>query len=498
MTTNSRKKSSIQLPLSTAEIIFAEATSSSLRERKKALAAGTLRKITDKIFTTNLTDSFESIVKRNWKIILGHMYPQAVISYRTAFDLKPSPKGDVFLTYTYTKKKSLPGLEIHLIEGPLPHEDDIPIPGGLLLSSDARKALENLEPAHKKTQRTISQEKLEQWLESLLNARGETGLDRIRDRAKEIAVPHWPKEQKKLHEIIGALLTTHPSNVLISEPAIQRAHGLAYDQYRDQLFDNLFTELTKSIQPLRKNNFTIPEHRQAFAFFESYFSNFIEGTEFEVEEAKEIVFEGKIPKNRPKDSHDILGVYQLATHTTDNFKVPVDPNDLVSLLKSRHHIMLANRPEAAPGEFKQEKNRAGETHFVLPELVNGTLHRGFQYYKALPKGFERAVFMMFLISEVHPFIDGNGRIARLMMNAELSHESLTRILIPIVYREDYLLALRKLSRQSKPDTYIKMFEKAYQFAGSLIPGSLTPLEKQLIDANAFKEPDGNKLIIPTK
>jgi fido (protein-threonine AMPylation protein) len=27
--------------------------------------------------------------------------------------------------------------------------------------------------------------------------------------------------------------------------------------------------------------------------------------------------------------------------------------------------------------------------------------------------------MMFLISEVHPFADGNGRIARIMMNAEL-------------------------------------------------------------------------------
>lgn len=496
MTTNYRKKASTHPPLSTAEIIFAEATSSSLRERKKALAAGTLRKVTDKIFTTNLTDSFESIVKRNWKIILGHMYPQAVISYRTAFDLKPSSEGNVFLTYTYTKKKSLPGLKVHLIQGPPPRENDIPIPGGLLLSSDARKALENLEPAHKKTQRTISQEKLEQWLEGLLNARGEAELNRIRDQAKEIAKSNWQKEKKKLNEIIGALLTTHPANVLTSDTAIQRAQGLPYDQYRDQLFDNLFTELTKSIQPLRKNNFTTSEQRQAFAFFESYFSNFIEGTEFEVKEAKEIVFEGKILKNRPKDSHDILGVYQLATHSVDNLKVPENSSDLIMLLKTRHHIMLANRPEAGPGEFKQEKNRAGETHFVLPELVNGTLHRGFQYYKALPKGLERAAFMMFLISEIHPFIDGNGRIARIMMNAELSHESLTRILIPIVYREDYLLALRKLSRQNKPETYIRMLEKAYQFADSLIPGSLTQLEKQLTQAQAFKEPDGNKLIIP--
>jgi len=32
----------------------------------------------------------------------------------------------------------------------------------------------------------------------------------------------------------------------------------------------------------------------------------------------------------------------------------------------------------------------------------------------------RALLAMFIVSEVHPFIDGNGRLARLVMNAELS------------------------------------------------------------------------------
>jgi hypothetical protein len=34
----------------------------------------------------------------------------------------------------------------------------------------------------------------------------------------------------------------------------------------------------------------MPSAKRAFAFFEAYFSNFIEGTEFEAEEAEEIVF----------------------------------------------------------------------------------------------------------------------------------------------------------------------------------------------------------------
>lgn len=498
MKTSSRKKPSAppapSLAFGGGEIVFAEDSSSSLRRRKKALKEGTLREIVPKVYTTNLTDSLDSIVRRNWKNILGHLYPGAVISYRTAFDLKPTQNGHLFLTYSYTKKKQLPGIVLHLIKGSEKNADDIQIPGGLYLSSDARKALENLEPAHAESQRVISQEDLERWLEGLLNARGEAGLNFVRDRAKELASTRWKKEETKLNGIISALLKTRPSDILVSDVAIKRARNLPYDTSRDHLFDHLFVELTKTVYPARINLFIEPTHRQAFAFFESYFSNFIEGTEFEIEEAKEIVFDGKIPSSRPKDGHDILGTYTLANQI---LSVPQDEENLIHLLKSRHHIMLANRPEVMPGEFKQKQNRAGETHFVEPGLVKGTLYKGFEYYKALPTGFARAAFIMFLIAEVHPFTDGNGRIARIMMNAELSEQSLARILIPIVYREDYLLALRKLTRQGQADVYIKMLSKAHQFTASLQPATTTELEQQLANCNAFKEPEGNRLIIPS-
>ncbi len=63
------------------------------------------------------------------------------------------------------------------------------------------------------------------------------------------------------------------------------------------------------------------------------------------------------------------------------------------------------------------------------------------------------------ISNVHPFWDCNGRIARIMMNAELFRGDQSRIIVPTVYREDYLLALRKVSRTKDPDGYIRLMEK---------------------------------------
>lgn len=69
-----------------------------------------------------------------------------------------------------------------------------------------------------------------------------------------------------------------------------------------------------------------------------------------------------------------------------------------------------------------------------------------------------------MVSEIHPFLDGNGRIARVMMNAELVKENQSKIIIPTVYRDDYIGALRKLTRQQDPTIYVKMLRRSHEFS----------------------------------
>ena len=74
----------------------------------------------------------------------------------------------------------------------------------------------------------------------------------------------------------------------------------------------------------------------------------------------------------------------------------------------------------------------------VPALVPGTLREGFERIRALASPLARAMKTKIVVTEVHPFLDGNGRTGRLAMNCVLSEAGLGRIMIPTVYREDYL------------------------------------------------------------
>lgn len=104
-------------------------------------------------------------------------------------------------------------------------------------------------------------------------------------------------------------------------------------------------------------------------------------------------------------------------------------------------MLLATRPDKRPGEIKKAQNYAGATAFVAPDQVEGTLRAGWEHLAGIIDPFQRAVMMMFLITECHPFDDGNGRVARIFTNLELVARGEHSIVIPTSYRNNYLATL---------------------------------------------------------
>ncbi|WP_184547872.1 Fic family protein [Mucilaginibacter sp. FT3.2] len=486
------------VPLHLQEIIFASSDTTISRNIGKLEKQGRLRKIAPKIYSPVSDESAETIIRRNIFQILGHLYPGILLSHRSALEYKPTASGDMFLTYTYARKVNLPGITLNILIGPGPVEGDNQFARDLFVSQQERAVLENFQESRKPgpQSKTLTLPEIEEKLEQIIRVKGEEGLNAFRDKARQIALKTgMEKEFEKLNRLISALLTTKPSKALVSPVAIARAHGQPYDKARIDLLEKLFITLQQQEFAIMPEPNTTPQAFRNFGFYEAYFSNYIEGTKFEVEEAKQIIETGKPMKARDEDSHDILGTYRIVSSRTEMQSTPETPEEMLDILQYRHKILLSARESKKPGEFKDQNNRAGDTYFVDFQLVRGTLIRGFDYYRVLKDPFSKAAYMMFLVSEVHPFNDGNGRIARVMMNAELVKEAQCKIIIPNVFRIDYLGALRKFSRQQEPEVYIRMLQRAQLFSATIKGDSMDDMQHILTQSNAFSESEGDILQI---
>ena len=451
---------------------------------------GVVRKIAPRIYTSNLTEPAEVIVRRNLFLILGMLFPNAVVSHRSAFEMRPTESGDFFLTYKYSKNIKLPGVLIHLMDGPGSMPDDTEFMGRLFIACPERAFMENLQVAYykKDTVKCLPQSEIETRWEKVIRVNGEVALNAIRDKARELSEPLGMVEEfSKLDKIIGALLATKDAAVLTSPLAMARVFGEPYDPQRYGLFQTLFSALNTDVFPSFPESNISSQAYRVFAFFESYFSNYIEGTELTIEDAKLIIETDRPLPAKNEDSHDMLGTFHIVSDRQEMSIVPTTPEELIEILQSRHRRMLSARPGKHPGMFKMQNNRAGNSFFVDCELVRGTLKKGFEFYHALRSPYAKALFMLFMISEIHPFDDGNGRISRIMMNAELTHANESKIIIPTVFRTDYLGALRKLSRQSDPTALIRAINRVRLFSSQLQTDDFETMKSQLERANAFSD-----------
>jgi len=476
--------------LSDDEIVFTTRESSDAWRR--AVDRGEARRIGRGVVTTNRGAPLEKVVRRNWSRIAAHYAPGATVVDRSFFHGGPAPDGTLVLDLgpdgsRRTRPIEIPGLRIVTRIGPGPIGGDAPFTDGLHFSGQTRAYLDNLRPTRARAglRRTLTRAEIEERLARMLTRSGEAALGHLRDEARSMAQQlDAEREAAELDRIIGSLFGTKDAP-LQSRAARAMRDGVAFDERRIDLFALLQRTLLAEAPVQRPSR---PSDDQAlFAFYESYFSNYIEGTRFTVDEAKEIVFDGVVPSSRPRDAHDIRGTYELIFPPQDDTRRPRSSDELVDLLQQRHSILLRGRPDKSPGVFKETNNQAGDTVFVDWTLVRGTFREGFRFYLGLPEGLPRAIFIMFFIAEVHPFADGNGRIARVFMNAELTASGQQRIIIPTGYRQNYLNALSGMTHNDHATGLIRMLDFAHRYSRAIEWSDPERAERRLRATGAFDE-----------
>ena len=466
------------------------------RQLQRMAEQGQLRRIYKGIYTDDLVQPLETITRRHLYELCALVASGSIISHRSAFEQqRPTPSGNYYLTGAYRRDITLPGVKLRIAEGFGPLDSDIRIPtfgGDAFISSQARALLENLassrgDPAER---RTLGPAAIEEWLDRFISRDLDGSINRLRDSARAIAEPlKLTAEFKQLDSTIGALLGTRTAK-LSAPVAIARAARRPYDDARLKLFETLAVELQRDPLPVPQVDPKADSQLQAFV--ETYFSNYIEGTQFEIEEAHDIVVHGRPLKYREDDSHDILGTYQAILKSKQDPVIPESAEAFVRMTQDWNRQVIESRKDKLPGEFKTEVNRAGQTVFVHPDMVLGTLIKGYEIIMSAATPANRSALAMFVIAEVHPFTDGNGRTARLAMNHFLTNAQLTRIIVPTVYRDDYISALKAMTN-GQPTPMPRMLTRAARFSRWLDMTSKESCFAALAQSNALASPEEAKL-----
>ncbi len=213
------------------------------RWASRAAARGEIRRLARGLYSTNLEEPAEQLLRRRWYDVAALYFPGAVIVDRSAALSGPAADGSLFLDSgpvgASPRPVRLPGLILRPRRGPGHVAGDMQF-ASLWMAGLARMALENMRPSRARSgvARTLRREELEERLDGLARARGAVALNKLREHAAAIAPElDASRELSELDRLIGALLGTQGADLRTSAGRARGA-GLARPpvalQHRDQ------------------------------------------------------------------------------------------------------------------------------------------------------------------------------------------------------------------------------------------------------------------------
>lgn len=479
-------------------------------EASRRVKDGSLVRVTRGVYSDDISLPREEVVRQNWRTIVGHLMPNAVITGRTGFDGVPVTQGTeqyLYVSHPRSIELALPGLTvIPDASSAGPHSDDTPLADGLYQASEPRALLDNVKPSRRvkgRPARTLTRDELHDRVVRLTTTRNNEQQKRILDGVARLANETSNSAAAEDIQVFFESATGRRPTVQTGSVAMKAAQiGKPYDTSRVKLFNKLADGYAMDSPVVMPVSVDV-ERKRYLPFYESYFSNYIEGTEFTVEEAEKIALDGEIPAERPRDAHDILGTYKIVSDYEEMSMRLDSADEFMEALRRRHASIMEGRPDFVPGKFKSTFNRAGSTTFVDPDKVEGTLRAGWAALERIEDPFARANFVMFMVSEVHPFADGNGRVSRIMMNGELERAGQGRIIVPTIMRQEYMSSLSAITNNENPAALRSVLRFAQRYTNQIDFTDVAVARTMLNRTNAFVDSaeahlEGLQLILPSQ
>ncbi|MCT4687120.1 Fic family protein [Vallitalea sp.] len=224
------------------------------------------------------------------------------------------------------------------------------------------------------------------------------------------------------------------------------------------------TKMKEKLDALRPlPSYTVQSIRDKLLLDWTYNSNAIEGNTLTLIETK-VVLEGiTIGGKRLSEHLEVINHKDAIIYVEEIVKNEEDLTEWQ--IKNIHRLVLKGIDDANAGQYrKQNVIISGAKHIPPDYLVsNDEMNRFIEWYTS--KGakemhpIERAARVHGDFVKIHPFIDGNGRTARLLLNFELMKSGYPPIVIQNDERMKYYAALDKAHTTGDYGDFIFMVEK---------------------------------------
>ncbi|MBU9713447.1 Fic family protein [Evansella tamaricis] len=211
-------------------------------------------------------------------------------------------------------------------------------------------------------------------------------------------------------------------------------------------------------RPLPK--YTVKSLREKLLLEWTYNTNAIEGNTLTINETK-VVLEGITVGGKTLREHLEVLNHRDAIHFVEEIVQKGDPLSEWQI-KNLHRLVLKGIDDEYAGVYRdQQVFISGARHIPpAPFLIKEEMEQFMAWYEqAETKKLHtvtRGAMLHAIFVGIHPFIDGNGRTSRLLLNLELMKDGFPPIVIKVENRIAYYEALDKAHTQKEYDDFIKL------------------------------------------